>query len=72
VQDHGIGIPANQQGNIFERFFRVSGEKENTYAGLGLGLYISSELIKRHNGTIGVESEIGDGSTFYFTIPVAS
>jgi PAS domain S-box-containing protein len=70
VKDHGIGIPDSQQGNIFDRFFRVSGERENTYAGLGLGLYISSELIKRHNGTIGVESEIGNGSTFYFTIPI--
>jgi len=72
VKDHGIGIPANQQGKIFDRFFRVSGEKEDTYSGLGLGLYISSEFIKRHKGTIGVESEIGDGSTFYFTIPIAS
>ena len=72
VKDHGIGIPANQQGKVFDRFFRVSGEKEDTYSGLGLGLYISSEFIKRHKGTIGVESEIGDGSTFYFTIPIAS
>jgi PAS domain S-box-containing protein len=72
VKDHGIGIPADQQGNIFDRFFRVSGEKENTYAGLGLGLYISSEFIKRHKGTIGVESELGNGSTFYFTIPIVS
>lgn len=72
VKDHGIGIPASEQGKIFDRFFRVSGEKENTYAGLGLGLYISSEFIKRHKGTIGVESEIGDGSTFNFTIPIAS
>jgi PAS domain S-box-containing protein len=71
VKDQGIGIPADQQGNIFDRFFRVSGEKENTYAGLGLGLYISSEFIKRHNGTIGVESTPGNGSTFYFTIPIA-
>lgn len=72
VKDHGIGIPASQQDKIFDRFFRVSGEKENTYAGLGLGLYISAELIKRHNGTIGVESEVGNGSTFYFTIPFVS
>jgi len=72
VKDHGIGIPKNQQSKIFDRFFRVSGEKESTYSGLGLGLYISSEFIKRHKGTIGVESEIGDGSLFYFTIPIAS
>jgi PAS domain S-box-containing protein len=68
-KDFGIGIPRNQQSRVFDRFFRVSGEKENTYAGLGLGLYISSELIKRHKGTIGVKSEEGKGSTFYFTIP---
>ncbi len=72
VKDHGIGIPASQQGKIFDRFFRVSGDKEDTYSGLGLGLYISSEFIKRHKGTIGVQSEIGIGSTFYFTIPIAS
>lgn len=69
VKDFGIGIPNNQQSKVFDRFFRVTGEKENTYAGLGLGLYISSELIKRHNGTIGVSSEEGKGSTFYFKIP---
>jgi two-component system CheB/CheR fusion protein len=71
VQDHGIGIPVEQQKKVFDRFFRVSGDRENTYAGLGLGLYISAELIKRHNGTIGVESVVGKGSTFYFKIPIA-
>lgn len=70
VKDHGIGISPNQHGKIFDRFFRVSGEKEDTYSGLGLGLYISAEFIRRHKGSIGVESEVGDGSTFYFTIPI--
>lgn len=70
VKDKGIGIPKNQLNKIFERFFRVSSEKENTYSGLGLGLYISAEIIKRHNGIIGVESEEGNGSTFYFELPV--
>ncbi len=70
VQDYGLGIPKDQQSKIFERFFRVNGEKENTYSGLGLGLYISAEIIKRHNGTIGVESEQGKGSTFNFELPV--
>ncbi len=70
VQDFGLGIPRDQQGKIFERFFRVNGEKENTYSGLGLGLYISAEIIKRHNGTIGVDSEHGKGSTFYFELPI--
>lgn len=69
VQDFGMGIPYEQQLKIFERFFRVNGEEENTYAGLGLGLYISSEIIKRHKGNIGVESEENKGSTFYFELP---
>ncbi|UAY50820.1 sensor histidine kinase [Ferruginibacter albus] len=72
VKDFGIGIPKDQQSKIFERFFRVNYEKENTYAGLGLGLYISSELIRRHEGNIGVLSEEGQGSTFYFELPIAS
>ena len=70
VQDFGIGIPKDQLGKIFERFFRVTQEKENTYAGLGLGLYISAEIIKRHNGIIGVQSEKGQGSVFYFELPI--
>jgi signal transduction histidine kinase len=69
VQDFGIGIPVEQQAKVFERFFRVNGEKENTYAGLGLGLYISSEIIKRHNGKLSLQSEPGKGSVFYFKIP---
>ena len=70
VRDHGIGIPENQQDKIFERFYRVNGEQENTYSGLGLGLYISAEIIRRHDGEIGVESELNQGSTFYFNMPV--
>ena len=70
VQDYGLGIPKDQQAKIFERFFRVNGEKENTYAGLGLGLYISAEIIKRHKGSIGVESEQGKGSIFNFELPI--
>jgi two-component system phosphate regulon sensor histidine kinase PhoR len=68
VEDNGIGIPKDQQGNIFQRFFRVVNGKENTYAGLGLGLYISAEIIKRHSGSIGLTSEKGKGSTFYFEL----
>jgi two-component system phosphate regulon sensor histidine kinase PhoR len=68
VKDLGIGIPKDQQSKVFDRFFRVSGEKENTYAGLGLGLYISSEIIKRHKGNIGLISDKGKGSTFYFEL----
>lgn len=70
VKDSGMGIPKDQQEKVFERFFRVSGDKDNTYSGLGLGLYISSEIIKRHDGIIGVESEFNKGSCFYFELPL--
>ncbi|MBA3675182.1 MAG: HAMP domain-containing histidine kinase, partial [Chitinophagaceae bacterium] len=70
VTDFGIGIPHEKKSNIFNRFYRVSGDKENTFPGLGLGLFISAEIIKRHNGKIYLESTEGKGSTFCFTLPV--
>jgi PAS domain S-box-containing protein len=74
VQDFGIGIPEADQGRIFDRFFQVHNQAagSGTYSGLGLGLYISSQIIERHGGKIWVESEYGKGSTFSFTIPLAS
>jgi signal transduction histidine kinase len=68
VRDFGIGIPADQQEYVFDRFFRVQ-ESSRKFSGLGLGLYISAEIIKRHGGSVGVESD-GNGSEFYFKIPV--
>lgn len=70
VQDFGVGIPEDAREKVFDRFFRVGGAKGNTYPGLGLGLYISSEIVKRHNGKIWVESEYGKGSKFCFTLPL--
>lgn len=70
VQDFGVGIPKEKQGKVFEQFFRVSGPNHSTVPGLGLGLYISSEIIKRQGGKIWVESEEGKGSSFCFMIPV--
>jgi signal transduction histidine kinase len=67
VQDFGIGIPHSEQSKLFSRFFRVS---DNTYPGLGLGLYISNEIIKRHSGIMNFKIEDGKGSTFCFSIPV--
>jgi PAS domain S-box-containing protein len=70
VIDEGIGIDKNYQGKIFERFYRVEGKSEKTFPGFGIGLFIASEIIKRHKGKIGVESKPGKGSRFYFSLPL--
>ncbi len=70
IQDFGIGISQEKQPRVFEQFFRVSGTKENTFPGLGLGLYIASEIIKRQGGRIWLASEEGEGSTFSFALPL--
>jgi len=67
VQDFGIGIPQSEHSKLFTRFFRVS---QNTYPGLGLGLYICNEIVKRHSGNMSFKSKDGEGSTFCFSIPV--
>jgi chemotaxis family two-component system sensor kinase Cph1 len=67
VTDYGIGISEDKIENIFDRFYRVE-SSSHYFSGIGLGLYISSEIIKRHNGEIGVESTYGKGSTFWFTV----
>ena len=69
VRDFGIGIPKSQQLLIFEKYYRT-GRDEKTTPGMGLGLYIAREIIKHHQGKIGVESTKGKGSTFYFTLPL--
>jgi two-component system, OmpR family, sensor histidine kinase VicK len=70
VKDFGLGIPMDKQQHIFERFFRVESENLASGSGLGLGLYISAEIIKRQNGKIWMESQPGEGSTFYFSLPL--
>lgn len=70
IQDFGVGIPKYMQEKIFERFFRANTQKNTIILGLGLGLYISLEIIKRQGGKLWVESEEGQGSCFYFTLPV--
>jgi PAS domain S-box-containing protein len=70
IRDWVIGIPGDDIDKVFTRFFRVRG-LASTFAGSGIGLYISSEIVKRHGGDIWVESEPGRGSTFYFTVPLA-
>lgn len=70
IRDYGIGIPTEQKEKIFERFYRAGGTSRNSYPGLGLGLYISREIMHRHNGRIWVESEEGRGSTFFLELPI--
>ena len=72
IKDYGIGIDIAEHKKIFERFYRVDGKVEETYAGFGIGLYLASEIIERHNGTITLESEKGQGSVFKFTLPVVT
>jgi len=70
VRDNGPGIPPEKLPYLFDRYYRADSSGMQ-YSGLGLGLYISAEIIKRHNGHIGVDSEMGKGSTFWFTLPLA-
>lgn len=70
VSDTGIGIPTDQQANIFERFIQAEHDHRMNFGGTGLGLAISKNLIELLGGNIRVESESGKGSTFYFHIPV--
>jgi two-component system, NtrC family, sensor histidine kinase KinB len=68
VEDTGKGIPAEHMSHLFEQFYRVPGQDEKS--GVGLGLAIVKEIIRAHGGDVGVESEVGKGSTFHFTLPV--
>ena len=71
VRDYGIGISQEHQSKVFERFYRVYDDKEKIFPGLGMGLHISYEIIKQHNGKIWVESSEGKGSTFFVSLPIA-
>jgi CheY-like chemotaxis protein/anti-sigma regulatory factor (Ser/Thr protein kinase) len=69
VEDTGIGIPPEKHAEVFERFRQLDGSYAREYSGTGLGLAISKGLVELMNGVIGVESQLGKGSRFFFTIP---
>lgn len=71
VKDEGVGIKPQDIDRLFERYYRVENNNAPMVSGFGIGLYLSAEIVHRHNGRIWVESELGKGSTFYFTIPLA-
>ncbi len=69
VKDYGLGIAADKLSQIFSRFFRIEGNDPGI-SGLGIGLYLTSQIVDRHNGKIWAESELGKGSTFWVTLPI--
>ena len=69
IKDFGIGIAPSNINKLFDRYFRVDSTAMR-FEGLGLGLFISSEILKRHSGEVGIESELGKGSTFHFKLPL--
>jgi signal transduction histidine kinase len=70
VKDSGIGIPKEQLENVFAQFRQVDATITREFGGTGLGLSITKKFVEMHGGRIWVESELGKGSTFYFSIPV--
>ena len=70
VSDTGMGMSANDQAQVFAKFFRTSNVRHTSIPGVGLGLPISKAIVEAHGGTIQVESKLGQGTTFTFRMPV--
>ncbi len=71
VKDNGVGIKVSDKAKIFDRFYRVENGQTQVIPGIGIGLYLCSEIIRQHQGKIGVDSVLGKGSTFWFTLPLS-
>jgi two-component system phosphate regulon sensor histidine kinase PhoR len=69
IKDNGMGIPEEELARIFERFYRVDKGRSQELGGTGLGLSIVKHIIQAHGGRVWAESKLGEGSTFYFTLP---
>ena len=72
VHDQGIGVPLDEQAHLWERFYQAEATawQSGSQIGLGIGLYISKTIVERHHGQVGIESSPGQGSTFWFTLPL--
>ncbi|WP_295668565.1 ATP-binding protein [uncultured Mucilaginibacter sp.] len=70
VKDQGMGISPDDLDKVFERYYRVEAAEMRNISGFGIGLYLSAEIIKRHNGQIWAESTAGQGSVFSFSLPI--
>jgi signal transduction histidine kinase len=70
IADTGVGIPKNQLPRVFERFYQVDGTTSRKYGGTGLGLAITKSIVEAHGGKIWVDSKVGEGTTFNFTLPI--
>jgi two-component system CheB/CheR fusion protein len=70
IEDTGMGISADDKKQLFQKYFRTAAAKGSQKEGTGLGLYLAKQIIEKHKGRITVESTLGQGSTFYFTLPI--
>ena len=72
MRDEGLGIAAGDQSRVFEKFTRLDPQMSRGIGGTGLGLYVCRELVDRMGGRIGVDSDVGQGSAFWFELPAAT
>jgi signal transduction histidine kinase len=71
IKDTGFGIPESEIPNLFKKFYRIKNDASRRISGTGLGLYIVKQMVEAHSGQIWVESKLHQGSTFFFSLPLA-